>query len=164
MKSINIRPIDSKDDLAISRIVRDNLKKHHLDIPGTAYYDPELDHLSLFYSKDPQNRGYFVVETENGEIVGGIGMAKFDGFAHCGEIQKLYVSEQYQRQGIGQRLLNHIESHARHCGIHRLYLETHSNLKAAIILYEKNGYHKIERPESVVHSTMDLFYIKDLLF
>lgn len=163
MKQWKIRRIEQKDDAAIANIVRQNLKKYHLDIPGTAYYDAELDHLSQYYSKDVQKRAYFIAENENGDILGGIGMEVFSGFEHCGEIQKLYVSENNKRQGIGQRLLETIEIYAKNNGIQRLYLETHSNLKEAVHLYEKNGYQRIERPKTVVHGTMDLFYMKELV-
>ena len=43
---IVIRPIRPEDDAPLSRIIRSNLEQFHLDIPGTAYFDPELDHLS----------------------------------------------------------------------------------------------------------------------
>ena len=47
-------------------------------------------------------------------------------------------------------------------GYRQVYLETHSNLKTALHLYEKTGYRRIERPASVIHSTMDCFYLKVL--
>ena len=159
---INIRPIAPADDAAMAKIVRDNLKSHHLDVPGTAYYDPELEHLSRFYSGGINTRAYFVAAAEDGRAVGGIGMDVFPGFESCGEIQKLYISDEIKRQGVGQRLLDCIEAYARNNGIQRLYLETHSALKAAVCLYEKNGYHRIDKPKEVVHNTMDLFYIKEL--
>ncbi len=159
---MEIRHIEKKDDSAIARIIRENLEKYHLDIPGTAYYDPELDYLSQYYGKKSQEGAYFIVETEAGEVAGGIGMDLFAEFTRCGEIQKLYVSEKWKRQGLGQKLLEKIETYAKGKGLERLYLETHSNLQEAVRLYERNGYQKIERPEAVVHSTMDLFYIKEL--
>lgn len=163
-EQIKIREIESKDDPKIAKIIRENLRKYHLDIPGTAYYDPELDHLSHYYAQKRNLRAYFAAETEDGEIVGGIGMELFAGFPQCGEIQKLYVAEKMKRQGIGQCLLEQIEAYARSNGIQRLYLETHSNLKEAVRLYEKNGYYRIDRPKEVVHSTMDLFYRKEIEF
>ena len=55
-----------------------------------------------------------------------------------------------------------IEEYARGAGFRRLYLETHSNLDMAMHMYEKYGFHLIGRPETVVHSTMDRFYMKEL--
>ena len=33
-------------DVALAALIRTNLKAHHLDIPGTVYFDDGLDHLS----------------------------------------------------------------------------------------------------------------------
>lgn len=160
--AVTLRPIEPRDDAAIARIIRENLRAYHLDIPGTAYFDPELDALSQYYARLPQRRVYFVAETAEGELAGGIGMELFAGFVRCGEIQKLYVADAQKGRGIGQQLLAHLEACAKSRGLERLYLETHSCLTAAIGLYEKNGYHTIDRPPEVVHSTMDLFYLKEL--
>lgn len=162
MRKITIRKIEERDDAALAAIVRERLRQYHLDIPGTAYYDPDLDHLSGYYSKRKETGAYFVAERDDGAVVGGIGVERFAAFDHCGEIQKLYVAAAEAGHGIGQRLLECIESHAKRSGLQRLYLETHSNLMEAVCLYEKNGYRKIDRPKEVVHSTMDLFYLKEL--
>ena len=55
-----------------------------------------------------------------------------------------------------------IEDWAREAGYKQLYLETHTNLQVAIQLYEKLGFRRIEKPEAVVHGTMDHFYLKKL--
>ena len=47
------RKIKEADDKKIAEIIRENLQRLHLDIPGTAYFDPELDHLSAYYNNDP---------------------------------------------------------------------------------------------------------------
>ena len=44
----------------------------------------------------------------------------------------------------------------------KIYLETHTNLEAAIQIYEKCVYKQIAKPESVVHGTMNRFYLKEL--
>ena len=93
MKTVTIRPITPGDDAAIAKIIRQNLKAYHLDIPGTAYFDPELDSLSGFYGAIPQNRGYFVVENGEGTVIGGVGIAEFPGLDNCAELQKLYLSD-----------------------------------------------------------------------
>lgn len=156
-----IRAMEEGDDAIIAGIVRENLRRYHLDIPGTAYFDPQLDHLSAYYASAP-DRAYFVAETETGEVVGGIGMDVFPGFDRCGEIQKLYVADGCKRRGIGQQLLWWIEDYARRIGLTCAYLETHSALREALCLYEKNGYLRIDRPAAVMHSTMDRFYMKKL--
>ena len=44
-----IRAIEPRDGAAMAAIVRRSLEAHGLDVPGTAYFDPELDHLSAHY-------------------------------------------------------------------------------------------------------------------
>ena len=67
-----IRPILPEDDARLAEIIRQNLEKKHLNIPGTAYFDPELAHLSRFYAALPEKRAYFVAEC-GGEVLGGAG-------------------------------------------------------------------------------------------
>ena len=44
-------PIEPHQDAAMAAIVRAALKAHGLDIPGTAYFDEALDHLSVYYDR-----------------------------------------------------------------------------------------------------------------
>lgn len=159
---VQIREIKEKDNVKMATIVRDNLEKHHLNIPGTAYFDPELEHLSQYYDTEPTKRGYFVMEDEAGNVIGGIGIAEFDGFENCAEIQKLYLVDEVKGKGLGRTLLAKAEFFAQELGYQKLYLETHTNLQAAIRLYEKNGFYLIEKPDCVLHGTMNRFYMKNL--
>ena len=156
-----IRPILPEDDAHLAEIIRQNLEKKHLNIPGTAYFDPELAHLSRFYAALPEKRAYFVAKC-GGEVLGGAGYAECSAFEDCAELQKLYLSDSAKGKGLGRRLMETVENRARQAGYRRLYLETHSSLDAAIGLYEKRGYRSIDRPPSVQHGTMDRFYLKEL--
>ena len=49
---LKYRKIEAEDDEIIARIIRTNLENLHLDIPGTAYFDKQLDHLSAYYNAD----------------------------------------------------------------------------------------------------------------
>ena len=143
----------------MAAIVRAALKAHGLDIPGTAYFDEALDHLSVYY--DRPGRAYYVL-LEDGAVTGGVGLAQFEGLPGCCELQKLYLSPAAQGRGLGYRMIRFIEDRARALGYRQIYLETHTNLQAAIHEYERSGYRQIPRPAAVVHTTMDRFYIKEL--
>lgn len=160
VENVTIRPITSADDAEIARIIRENLEAYHLDIPGTAYFDPELDCLSAFYRAQPDKRAYFVAAYDDGTVIGGVGVAEFAGFDHCAEIQKLYLSDPAKGKGLGKRLMQTAEAFARSAGYDNLYLETHSNLQTAMNLYEKMQFRQIEKPAAVLHSTMNRFYWK----
>ena len=159
---LKYRKIKADDDAAIARIIRSNLEKLHLDIPGTAYFDPQLDHLSAYYEDDTNKRAYFVALDESDRVVGGVGIAEFEGISNCAEIQKLYLDDSTKGKGYGKALMQLAEAWAGEAGYARLYLETHSNLQAAMHLYEKLGFQQIERPATVLHGTMDHFYLKQL--
>lgn len=159
---LNYRKIEKGDDKKIAQIIRANLEKFHLDIPGTVYFDPELDRLSEFYNSAPGKRVYYIALGENGDVIGGVGAAEFAGIPDCAELQKLYLTDQAKGKGYGKELLSLAESWARSAGYRYLYLETHTNLATALKMYENSGYRQIEKPAAVVHGTMDHFYIKEL--
>lgn len=162
LKERKMHLITKDDDAVIAAIIRANLERYHLDMPGTVYFDLELDHLSRYYDSGSEARTYFILTEESGRVIGGAGMEKFSGFDRCAELQKLYVAEGWKGRGYGKLLMKTIEEYAKAAGFRRLYLETHSNLEVAMRMYEKYGFHLIGRPESVVHSTMDRFYMKEL--
>ena len=156
---MRIVPLSPEHDAAVAALVRTNLKALRLDIPGTAYYDEGLDHLSGYY--DRPGREYYVL-LEEGRVVGGIGYAEFSGIPRCCELQKLYLDDSVKGRGYGYELVSFIEARAREKEYKKIYLETHTNLQAAIHLYDKCGYREIPRPDCVIHSTMNRFCLKDL--
>lgn len=159
---LQYRKITAADNAAIARIIRANLEKRQLNIPGTAYFDPELDRLSVYYDSDPAGRGYFVALDEAGQVIGGVGFAEFDGIADCAELQKLYLDDAAKGKGCGKALVQLAEDQARAAGYKKLYLETHTNLAVAMKLYEKMGFQQIEKPCTTQHTTMNRFYLKEL--
>ncbi len=159
---LNYRKIEAADDTEIAKIIRSNLEKFHLNLPGTAYFDPELDHLSDYYSSKPDKRIYFVALDEKGQVIGGVGIAEFNGIDNCAELQKLYLGNLAKGKGYGKDLMMIAEDWARSAGYKNLYLETHTNLSVALKLYEKMGFQQVEKPCSTQHSTMNRFYLKKL--
>lgn len=156
-----LRRITEQDDAELAAIIRQLLEKHQLDIPGTVYFDKELDRLSRYYLAEP-DRDYFVAVDEKGKVAGGVGYARFDELDSCAELQKLYLKEEVQGNGYGYTMIEYIKKEASKCGYKQLYLETHTNLPAAIHMYEKTGFKEIERLPGCVHSTMNRFYLAEL--
>ncbi|HPI99340.1 MAG TPA: hypothetical protein PK268_03675 [Enterococcus sp.] len=89
---MHIRPIQEKDNAAIANIIRENLEYYHLDVPGTAYFDSELDQLSHFYSLP--NAAYWVL-VENEQVLGGVGVAPFK--EHVAALSQSYSQRQRLR-------------------------------------------------------------------
>lgn len=157
---MNIRTIKKEDNAQVKEIIQDSLKSLGLDIPGTAYFDPQLNDLHQYYN-NLTHANYWVVEIE-GEIVGGMGIAPFNEQDKICELQKLYLSSKAQGLGISKKLMETALSFAsKH--YEKCYLETMHELKTACILYKKFGFILLNEPlPGSEHSTMDAWYLKDL--
>ncbi|MCR5584660.1 MAG: GNAT family N-acetyltransferase [Lachnospiraceae bacterium] len=154
------RELQPNDNAKIAAIVRKNLENAGLDIPGTAYFDAALDHLSEVYGRNDSR--YFVLENETGQVVGGIGFACFEALSDTAELQKLYLDDCAKGSGLGYKMIAFIEDRMREAGFKKSYLETHDNLASAIHIYQKSGYKEIPRPDFVGHSSMNRFFIKEI--
>ncbi|GKS53448.1 hypothetical protein IGK38_002356 [Enterococcus pernyi] len=99
----------------------------------------------------------FVYESE------GVVLGRIVGFIHWDhlQIELFYVSNNTQGQGIGTKLLNHVESIAKQQNKSYIFLETMSF--NAPKFYEKHGYEVVGK---IVNSPMEnqirFFYKKDI--
>lgn len=156
-----IRPIEARDNGAIEQIIKRSLESFQLDVPGTAYYDPELGQLSTYYEKH-HRANYWVVENENGKVIGGVGIAPFKDYNGICELQKLYIAPEAQGKGLAKQLmdtaLDFASNHYEYC-----YLETTSILQTANELYKRYEFELLDRPlDGSDHGAMDLWYIKKI--
>ncbi len=83
-------------------------------------------------------KGVFLVARAAGEPVG-CGALKTAAPA-LGEIKRVWVAESARGLGIGQRLLDELETASRGMGHTRIRLDTNKSLTEAQALYLKNGY------------------------
>lgn len=76
------------------------------------------------------------------------------------EIKRMYVREAYRGLGIAQRLLEQAESFAKSTGYRRIFLDTTDEMRAAAVLYERNGYRRCQRynqnPQATIFMSKDL--------
>ncbi|MEO2782809.1 hypothetical protein [Ligilactobacillus ruminis] len=73
---------------------------------------------------------------------------KFPDIKDCAEIQKPYPDDE------GARVREKTDVRGGEAGCRRLYLETHTNLAAA--LYEKLVFRMIDKPDFVMHGAMNI--------
>ncbi|GAD16371.1 GNAT family N-acetyltransferase [Lentilactobacillus otakiensis] len=159
---VKIRPIEGQDDAPLAQIIRTILKSYGLDIPGTAYFDKELDHLSSFYSKK-SNREYFVAVDSDSTVLGGNGIAEFDPVNKIAELQKLYLTDSARGHHLSYRLLDTAVGFAKGAGYQTVYLETHHSLKEAVHLYQEYGFRDLGHPlNNGEHSSMDKFFVLNI--
>lgn len=157
---MHVRPMTKEDNQAVMTLVKRSLEHLDLALPGTAYFDPHLDHLYNYYqTHTPGN--YWVLEHEH-TIIGGVGIALFSASESICELQKLYLYPEFQKSGLSHQLmltaLSFAKKHYRSC-----YLETHTDLKSACALYEKYGFESLGHPlNGSEHSAMNVWYLKNL--
>lgn len=156
---ITIRPIQKNDDPYLKQLIQGLLKSYQLDIPGTAYFDPELAHLSDFYQAS-NTRQYFVAINDQQEVVGGAGIETYDAQNKVAELQKLYVAEKAQGHHLSYQLLDKAMQFAKEAGYQQVYLETHHKLESALHIYRAYGFTELSAPlKKAEHSEMDYFFV-----
>lgn len=85
---------------------------------------------------------FFVVRSDH-EPVGCGGVQRID--EGTGEIKRMWIHPDWRGLGLGGRLLARLEAVARELGRVRVVLDTNETLVEAIAMYERAGYHSIER-------------------
>jgi DNA-binding MarR family transcriptional regulator/GNAT superfamily N-acetyltransferase len=103
-------------------------------------FDPGI---SIAYSDDEMvpPRGVFLVATLDGEPVacGGVRTSA----PGVGYVKRMWVAESARGLGLGRRMLEALEHHARTLGFTRLQLETNRTLTEAIAMYRSSGYREV---------------------
>lgn len=158
--SYKIREILPKDNEAVECVIRSCLIEFGANHDGTAWADPDLGRFSEIYNT--QGNRYWVIENENGEIVGGAGIGALDGTDGVCELQKMYCLPQIRGTGISHSLmkiaLEYAKMYYKYC-----YLETLENMVAAQRFYEKFGFERTFDPVvQTEHYACDVRYIKKL--
>lgn len=156
-----IRPITTSDDAAMAAVIRVVMPEFGAVGDGFAINDPEVDWMSRAY--DAPRSAFFVVECD-GIIVGGCGVAQLEGGdASTCELRKMYFLSQARGIGAGGAMMACCLHAARGFGYARCYLETLAGMDAAMKLYERSGFHRIDQPMGATgHGGCNTFYLLDL--
>lgn len=136
-----IREIETQDNAAMARIIRQVMPEFGAQGPGFAINDPEVDHMAQAYAI--ARHRYFVVE-ENGTVQGGAGIAPLTGLetTHC-ELRKMYFLPSLRGRGIGSAMMERCLAFAREAGYAQCYLETLTGMDEAQALYRRFGFQAI---------------------
>jgi putative acetyltransferase len=159
--TIVIREIQQKDNAQIEAVIRACFPEFKMPLVGTAYEDDETP--KMFESYQAKNDVYFVVE-EQGEVLGGGGIKPLRDFEDdvC-EIQKMYFSPKVRGKGYGKLMFSKCMQAAKDLGYKQCYLESASQLKAAIHIYETFGFKHLDKPlGNTGHYSCGVFMLKDL--
>ena len=139
-----LRSIETRDDAAMARIIRTVMPEFGATGSGFAINDPEVDWMSRAYA-EPRS-AYFIVERD-GEVIGGGGVAPLVGgdYGTC-ELRKMYFLPQARGMGAGAAMMRRCLNAARGFGFSQCYLETLHGMDAAMRLYERSGFQRLEAP------------------
>ncbi|QSF47353.1 GNAT family N-acetyltransferase [Paenibacillus tianjinensis] len=157
---MNIRQIQISDNGPIERIIRECLIEYGGNRDGLAWADASMHDLYSYYNA-AENRAYWIVE-EDGEVLGGCGIAAFDESDEVCELQKMYLTTSTRGTGIASKLLQTALDFAK-LYYKQCYLETLQTMAAANRFYQKQGFSLLAEPlAGSEHFACDAWYIKDL--
>jgi len=156
-----ILEIKPEDDLDIARIIKKVGAEYGAIGDGFGPSDAEVVAMSAHYCD--QHASLYLVAKVEGRIVGGCGIAAFEGSIQTCELRKLFLLKQSRGFGIGEALAVKCLNYAKEKGYKQCYLDTLSNMGQAIALYEKLGFYHLDRPlEGTPHSGCDVWMLKKL--
>ena len=164
--TMNIRPIQARDDAIMASIIRTVMPEFGAVGNGFAINDPEVDWLSRAYAQP--RCAYFVIEKTGSDmdhiVVGGAGVAPLvGGDADTCELRKMYFLPEARGAGAGAAMMARCLDTARTLGFRRCYLETLAGMDAAMKLYERSGFTRIASPlGDTGHGGCNAFYLRSL--
>ncbi len=161
MSTFEIRPIRADDDAAMAAVIRTVMPEFGATGSGFAISDPEVDWMSRAYAAP--RHAYFVLERD-GRVLGGAGVAPLaGGDADVCDLRKMYFLPEARGSGAGAAMMARCLDAARGFGFARCYLETLTGMDAAMRLYERSGFRRIDAAMGATgHGGCNRFYLLDL--
>jgi putative acetyltransferase len=105
-------------------------------------------------------RGTFLVARDGDRAVGCGAIRLLDPMS--AEVKRMYVEPEVRGQGVGRAVMTALEAAARRLGVQRLVLETGVHQDAAIALYERAGFTRIDCWGEYTSSPSSICYEKNL--
>ena len=157
----HIRPIAAADEAAMAAVIRAVMPEFGACGDGFAINDPEVDWMSRAYAAP--RHGYFVL-VRDGRVLGGAGVAPLaGGDAGTCELRKMYFLPEARGLGAGTAMMARCLDAARAFGFRQCYLETLTGMDAAMRLYERSGFCRIDAPMGTTgHGGCNRFYLLEL--
>lgn len=137
-----IRPATTQDAQAIADIwnpvIRDTVATF------TDLEKPVSDLQSMITKRGDLGHGFYVAEL-SGKVLGFATYGPFrngPGYIHTME-HSVFLAPEAKRKGLGQALMNQLETHARNAGLHSLIAGLSAENVAAISFHAATGYTKV---------------------
>ena len=156
-----IREIKPEDNQYIQTIMTNCFEEFDLPISGSSLED--VDVKRMYEGFQDRRAIYYVVEDE-GSVLGGGGVKQLKGADQdtC-ELQKMYFHPDVRGKGFGKKMFDLCIKAAKEFNYKFCYLESASQLKSAIKLYEKNGFKHLNKPlGNTGHIICGVYMLKEL--
>lgn len=161
MTNSTIEPIRAEHDAEICTIIQTVGAEFGAIGDGFGPSDAEVLAMSQHYTADQHS--LYLVALLNGKIVGGGGIAPFQGSHQTCELKKLFLLPESRGLGIGKQLVQRCLEFATQQGFTQCYLDTLSSMTGAIGLYERMGFTHLDRPlDGTEHGGCDVWMLKTL--
>jgi len=142
-----IRKCQTNDAKRIYFIINEAAKAYDGVIPADCYHQPYMPMDEL---RQEMKRMTFFGWEVNGELVGVMG---FEPIKDVTLIRHAYVLTQWQGQGIGSKLLNHLKGLAT---TSHLLVGTWADARWAIALYEKHDFKLLPNKDELLKTYWDI--------
>jgi putative acetyltransferase len=157
-----IREIQPNDNKSIEVIITNCFEEFGLPTVGSSLEDDDVK--NMFEGFQGDRAIYYVVE-DHGKVLGGGGVKQLkDASQDTCELQKMYFHPDARGKGYGKNMFDKCMEAAKVFGFKHCYLESASQLKSAIQLYEKNGFKHLDKPQgNTGHTICGVYMLKELL-
>ena len=156
-----IREIRIEDNKIIAGIIRTVMSEFDADPKTTILGDPTL--YTMFNNYQIPKAVYYVIE-DGGKVVGGCGIKHLDNSnENICELQRMFLLPSARGKNFGKSLIELCLKKAGEFGYYQIYLETLSQMKTAIKLYEKYGFEMTSTPlGNTGHSGCNIYMVLKL--
>jgi ribosomal protein S18 acetylase RimI-like enzyme len=154
LRKVKIRRYQDEDNMQVKNLHRLALESTDA-FADSGKWDADLDNIHEVYIK----KGEFLVGLVDGKVI--LMGALRPLSKNVVEMKRVRVHPDFQRQGLGQAMIELLERGAKELGFKTIQLDTTVNQTGAQKLYEKNGYVEIRR-ETEGWPMEVIFYKKEL--
>jgi len=138
--AVAVKSPSAEESRQILRAYFNDVASRYLGRPATE------DEIAAAMREDPSDdltlpSGLLLLAQEKGSVLGCAGLRLLPG--HAAEVTRVFVIPAARRRGLGSRLLDCLEGHARHHRVTTLRLDTRRDLIEARRLYARHGYREV---------------------
>lgn len=139
MKDFEIRKAYDSDIIAINKITNFAITNSNFNLNTTAR---TIKDTTEWFNAHHNNNYPVIVAVNKDYVIGWASLSNFrpfNGYNQTAEVS-VYVRDKYYRKGIGQALLQALETEAFQRGMHMMVAVITANNKPSIELHKKNGF------------------------